>query len=208
MLLQTDRSTGGEGVLAWFNAQFELRDINTRTKLKNYDPELAKLLAEVFGDTDWQYTPPATRTHLPHLQGFNPQDSPTFEWPPELAACYHQLFDSDGDGGDKWVNLDPHNPSQFSRLRSPSYRTGETEIIFVNESGAEITYYWIDPDGTEIYLGRLVVRLKILWVYVGQIFLIKDQQGNNLAVFRARGKNGSSVYWTDSGQYAGRNLRR
>ena len=58
-----------EGVQAWFNAQFEFLDINTRTKLKNYDPELAKLVAEVFGDTDWRYTPPATRTHLSHLQG-------------------------------------------------------------------------------------------------------------------------------------------
>ena len=179
-----------EGVLAWFNTQYEFRDINTRTKLKDYDTELAKLLAEVFGNTDWRYTPPATRTHLPHLQGFNPQDSPTFEWTPELAACYHQLFDPDGDGGDKWVNLEPHNPSQLSRLRSPNYLTDETEIIFVNESGAEITVYWIDPYGTEIYYGPIVVELRVLYAYVGQTFLIKDQHGKNLAVFRVKEKTG------------------
>ena len=179
-----------EGVLAWFNTQYEFIDINTRTKLKDYDTELAKLLAEVFGDTDWRYTPPATRTHLPHLQGFNPQDSPTFEWTPELAACYHQLVDPDGDGGDKWVNLEPHNPSQLSRLRSPNYLTDETEIIFVNESGAEITVYWMDPYGTEIYYGSIVVKFRVLYAYVGQTFLIKDQNGNNLAVFRAEEKTG------------------
>ena len=179
-----------EGVLAWFNTQYEFIDINTRTKLKDYDTELAKLLAEVFGDTDWRYTPPATRTHLPHLQGFNPQDSPTFEWTPELAACYHQLVDPDGDGGDKWVNLEPHNPSQLSRLRSPNYLTGETEIIFVNESGAEITVYWIDPYGTEIYYGSIVVKFRVLYAYVGQTFLIKDQHSNNLAVFRVEEKTG------------------
>ena len=117
-----------EGVQAWFHAQFEFIDIDTRAELKDYDPELAKLIAEVFGDTDWRYTPPATRTHLPHLQGFDPQDSPTFEWPPELVACYEQLFEPDGDGGDKWVNLEPYD----SRLRSPRYETSDTAIIFVN----------------------------------------------------------------------------
>ena len=191
-----------EGVTAWFNAQFELRNINTRTKLKDYDPELAKLLAEVFGDTDWRYTPPATRTRLPHLQGFNPQESPTFEWPPELVECYQQLFEPDGDGGDKWVNLEPHNPSQLSRLRSPSRPSGETEIIFVNKSRADITCYWLTADGREEYIYRVTSasRSRVLWVYVGQTFLIKDQNGKNLAVFRAEEKNGSSVYWTGSGQ--------
>ena len=179
-----------EGVQAWFNAQFEFLDINTRTKLKNYDPELAKLIAEVFGDTDWRYTRPAMRTHLPHLQGFNPQDSPTFEWPPELVACYQQLFEPDGDGGDKWMNLDPYNPSQLSRLRSPSNKTGETEIIFVNASGAAIAYYWIDLDGTERYLSYLAFGEIVVNTFVGHIWLIKDQHGNDLAVFRAEEKTG------------------
>ena len=179
-----------EGVQAWFNAQFEFLDINTRTKLKDYDPELAKLVAEVFGDTDWRYTPPARRTHLPHLQGFNPQKSPTFEWPPELVACNQQLFEPDGDGGDKWMNLEPYNPSQLSRLRSPSYETSDTEIILVNETGAEITYYWIDADGTERYHSRLAFGWHVVWTYVGQIWLIKDQYGNDLAVFRAEERTG------------------
>ena len=184
------REYWAEGVQAWFNTQFEFLDINTRTKLKDYDPELAKLIAEVFGDTDWRYTPPTTRTHLPHLQGFNPQDSPTFEWPPELVACYQQLFEPDGDGGDKWVNLDPYNPSQLSRLRSPSNKTGETEIIFVNESGAAIAYYWIDPDGTERYISYLAFGEIAINTSVGHIWLIKDQHGNDLAVFRAEEKTG------------------
>ena len=179
-----------EGVQAWFHAQFEFIDIDTRAELKDYDPELAKLIAEVFGDTDWRYTPPATRTHLPHLQGFDPQDSPTFEWPPELVACYEQLFEPDGDGGDKWVNLDPYNPSQLSRLRSPSNKTGETEIIFVNGSGAAIAYYRIDPDGTERYISYLAFGATAINTSVGHIWLIKDQHGNDLAVFRAEEKTG------------------
>ena len=185
-----EREYWAEGARAWFNAQYEFLDINTRTKLKDYDPELVKLLAEVFGDTDWRYTLPATRTHLPHLQGFNPQESPTFEWPPELIACRQQLFEPDGYGGDKWMNLEPYNPSQLSRLRSPSYETSDTEIILVNETGAEITYYWIDADGTERYHSRLAFGFHVIWTYVGQIWLIKDQHGNDLAVFRAEKKTG------------------
>ena len=30
--------------------------VDTRDKLKEYDPALAALLTEVFGDTDWRYT--------------------------------------------------------------------------------------------------------------------------------------------------------
>ena len=175
-----------EGAQAWFHAQFEHIDIDTRAELKEYDPELAKLLTEVFGDTDWRYTPPATRTHLPHLQGFDPQESPTFEWPPELVACYDQLFEPDGDGGDKWVNLEPYD----SRLRSPSYETSDTAIIFVNRSGATLSYYWIDAGGTERYFGYLTFAETAVPTFVGHVFLIKDQHGNDLGVFRAEEKTG------------------
>ena len=152
-----------EGVTAWFNAHWEYFDINTRTKLKAYDPELAKLVAEVFGDTNWRYTPPATRTHLLHLQGFNPQDSPTFEFPPELAECNQQLYEPDGDCG-KWVNLSLYDPSSFSPLRSPRISEGTlmTYVILVNTSGSGITYYRIDENGTEIYEGRHAFGLRII----------------------------------------------
>ena len=180
-----------EGATAWFNAHREHFDINTRTKLKEYDPELAKLVAEVFGDTDWRYTPPATRTHLPHLQGFNPQDSPTFEFPPELAACKKQLYEPDGDCGE-WVNLALHDPSSFSPLRSPKISEGTlmTNVILVNTSGSGITYYWIDENGTEIYRGRHAFGLRLIRTEVGQIWLLKDQHGNDLGVFRAEEKTG------------------
>ena len=92
----TDRGEyWAENVQAWFHAQFEpgVRGvkISTRAELKEYDPALAKLIAETFGDTDWRYTPATTRTHLPHLQGFDPQESPTFEWPPGLDGVLFSI---------------------------------------------------------------------------------------------------------------------
>ena len=186
-----------EGAQSWFNTNrendAEHNQVNTRTELKNYDPELATLLSEVFGDTDWRYTPAATRTHLPHLQGFNPQDSPTFEWPPELTTCYQQLFESTGNGGDKWVNLDRYKPSQLSRL-NPSNEDGSTEVCFVNNRGSEITYYWVASNGIERYYGRVVpYGYSIQYTFVGHIWLVKDQHGKSLAMFRADKKRDGRI---------------
>ena len=77
-----------EGTQSWFDTNRANDDqhnhVDTRDKLKEYDPALATLLTEVFGDTDWRYTQAVTRTHLLHLQGFNPEASPKFKWSPEL----------------------------------------------------------------------------------------------------------------------------
>ena len=106
-----------EGTQAWFypkgGGSFKG---NTRQALKVYDPALAALLAEVYGDSGWRYTSPAARVHLPHLQGFNPQDSPTFQGWPELEAVYQQLRNPNSDGGGRWVDLRPYDPSLLPSL--------------------------------------------------------------------------------------------
>ena len=54
------REYWAEGAAAWFypksSGSFS-RFGNTRQALKKYDPELATLLAEVYGDRQWRYTP-------------------------------------------------------------------------------------------------------------------------------------------------------
>jgi hypothetical protein len=76
-----------EGVQSWFdNNRFndnEHNDINTRAKLLTYDPGLAALCREVFGDTEIKYTKPATRL-TGHLAGYDPTTAPTFAWPERL----------------------------------------------------------------------------------------------------------------------------
>ncbi len=54
-----------EGVQSWFDANLESRpadgihnEINTRNKLKKYDPKLAKLMLEWFVDDDWRFKYP------------------------------------------------------------------------------------------------------------------------------------------------------
>ena len=89
-----------EGTQSWFDTNRandeQHNHVDTRDKLKAYDPSLAVLLTEIYGDTDWRYTQAITRMHLSHLQGFNPEASPRFKWSAELVELtelHQQLKD-------------------------------------------------------------------------------------------------------------------
>jgi cyclophilin family peptidyl-prolyl cis-trans isomerase len=75
-----------EGVQCWFDNNRENdalhNHVNTRAELKDYDPALAGLCREVFGDLPWRYLKPMDRpaADRAHLAGFNPAQSPTFRW--------------------------------------------------------------------------------------------------------------------------------
>ena len=195
-----------EGTQSWFDTNRANDDqhnhVDTRDKLKEYDPALAALLAEVYGDEDWRYTRAVTRLSLSHLQGFKPEDSPKFEWPRELIELHEfhqQLKDPESDGGDKWVDLEGHNPSLLPNLRSGDSRT-ETAIIFVNLTEAEIAYYWVDGEGEERHYGKVAAGDFVnQHTYAGHIWLVKDGDGSNLAVFRAEEKTGRALVGADSG---------
>ena len=180
-----------EGTQVWFNAT-EYNTVNTRSALKTYDPDLATLLTEIYGDSDWRYTAPASRTHLPHLQGFNPQDSPTFEQPPELLKAYRQLSNPNINDGGEWVNLPPYDPSLIPILNESRTSSVRTNILFVNLSGAEVLLYWVSPDGTESLARRSDSNDSITQFStgVGGLLLAKDSTGRNIAVFQAVEKAG------------------
>ena len=83
-----------EGVQCWFDTQ-GIADrlhniINTRSRLKHYDPRLAGLLEEVFPNNHWKYLKPDDRTKIGHLKGFNPLMAPKFEWPREMLEAYQR----------------------------------------------------------------------------------------------------------------------
>ena len=78
-----------EGVQSWFDDNRENdhdhNHVDTRAELLEYDPGLAAMCREVFGDTKFQYTKPATRL-TGHLAGYDPTKAPTFTWPTRLYA--------------------------------------------------------------------------------------------------------------------------
>jgi hypothetical protein len=82
------------GAAAWYGHNrfndFDHNHVHLRQQLIEYDPGLAALCREVFGDATPQYTRPATRL-TGHMAGYDPAKAPTFEWPERLkqakAAC-------------------------------------------------------------------------------------------------------------------------
>ena len=79
-----------EGVQSWFDNNREPdhdhNHVNTRAELLDYDPGLAELCREVFGDTVLKYTKPQPRL-TGHLEGYDPKQAPKFTWPPHLEKA-------------------------------------------------------------------------------------------------------------------------
>jgi hypothetical protein len=86
-----------EGVQSWFDTNrqndFQHNDVDTRDELKAYDPELAKLCAEVFGDGPWRYVRPGKRKDQGHLAGFDRAHAPSFAWEPELLEARKKHYE-------------------------------------------------------------------------------------------------------------------
>lgn len=83
-----------EGVQSWFDNNRENdhdhNHVNTRAELLEYDPGLAALCKEVFGDTEVRYTKPTTRLNG-HMSGYDPSKSPRFVWPEHLIEMKDSL---------------------------------------------------------------------------------------------------------------------
>ena len=75
-----------EGVQSWFDDNRENdalhNHVDTRAELKEYDPNLAKLCAEVFGERAWRYLKPAQRAESDraHLAAYDSSNAPRFRW--------------------------------------------------------------------------------------------------------------------------------
>jgi hypothetical protein len=83
-----------EGVQSWFDNNRENdhdhNHVNTRAELIDYDPALAKLCEEVFGDTELKYTKPTTRLNG-HMAGYDRAAAPKFVWPERLKEVKDEI---------------------------------------------------------------------------------------------------------------------
>ena len=83
-----------EGVQSWFDNNrvndHDHNHVNTRALLLEYDPGLAALCREVFGDTVLKYTKPTTRLR-DHLEGYDPATAPKFVWPERLSKARTEI---------------------------------------------------------------------------------------------------------------------
>jgi hypothetical protein len=89
-----DREYFAEGVQSWFDNNrvndHDHNHVHTRATLLEYDPGLAALCREVFGDTILKYTKPATRL-TGHLADYDPAAAPKFEWPGRLKKANDKI---------------------------------------------------------------------------------------------------------------------
>ncbi|WP_395731100.1 hypothetical protein [Prosthecobacter sp.] len=83
-----------EGVQSWFDDNrvndHDHNHVHLRSQLIEYDPGLAALCREVFGDTELHYTKPAKRL-TGHMAGYDPSKAPTFAWPEPLQAAREMI---------------------------------------------------------------------------------------------------------------------
>lgn len=83
-----------EGVQSWFDdnrqPDHDHNHVDTRAELIEYDPGLAALCAEVFGETELAYTKPTTRL-TGHMAGYDPSGAPTFVWPEHLQDVAREI---------------------------------------------------------------------------------------------------------------------
>ncbi|MDA7934082.1 hypothetical protein N9B65_03465 [Akkermansiaceae bacterium] len=86
-----------EAVQSWFGNNREPdhdhNHVNTRKELIEYDPEIAKLCAEVFGENDWVYRKPThpDRKNDPHLKNLDRSKLKRFKWNDEEIKAYEAL---------------------------------------------------------------------------------------------------------------------
>ena len=79
---------------SWFNnnrpPDHDHNHVDTREELREYDPGLAELCEEVFGNTRLVYTKPAKRL-TGHLAGYDPESAPSFTWPSRLDKSLKEI---------------------------------------------------------------------------------------------------------------------
>ena len=188
------REYWAEGTQGWFHPKggSSFHNFgNTRQALKTYDPDLAALLTEVYSDSGWRYTLPTARTHLPHLQGFSLRDLPTFQLLPELEELERQFRNPNSDGGGRWVDLRPYDPTLLPSLIESITFGPPTMVAFVNLTQADVLLYGVRYDGTEKFWTRVPPwYIRVSSPTVNEIRLIKDLNGRNLAVFQTAEKIG------------------
>ena len=86
-----------EAVQSWFGNNREPdhdhNHVNTRKELVQYDPAIAELCAEVFGDNDWVYqkTTHPDRQNEPHLKNLDRSKLKPFKWTQKEQADYDAL---------------------------------------------------------------------------------------------------------------------
>ncbi len=140
-----------EGAQSWFDTNrendAEHNHVNTRAELRDYDPALARLCAEVFGEGPWRYVKPAVRQPpSEHLKGLDAGRAPRFAFPQperEWLGRFREGKESLAPGDAVEVELLAAAPDP---ARSP--RSGQPAKLYLhNVSARAVRLEWMDFEG-------------------------------------------------------------
>ena len=103
-----------EGVQSWYDTcrtmDHDHNHIHTRDGLKEYDPELAKLINDVLGDKPWRFVSPRVRAGADHLVGYDPNKAPKVVRPEHIDAAGQDYYDTYWK--DYWQRLHDKHPEK------------------------------------------------------------------------------------------------
>ena len=192
-----------EGVQSWFDTNrendFEHNHVNTRAELKKYDPHLAKLIQEIFGDGKWRYQRPTNRKPAPpHLKGYDAAKAPTFAWPARETAWYDRFKQGKetlAPAGAVDVGLLSPNSSNWRSPRSPD----QTRIYISNASRRSVRLEWVDFDGKTKAYGVEIrpTDHKSEHTYAGHVWRIVDDKTGRVLHYFVAPKAPGKVMITD-----------
>ncbi len=185
------------GAQCWFDCSrtndADHNAIGTRAQIKTYDPRLAALLNEVFGDGPWRYLPPAKRSPpSPHLAGFDVSRAPTFKWPdrlltPEERAGQEALAHIPPGGGELPALAASSRPRWLSAGAGAA-----TKITFHNATQETVRVDWMDYSGRpRTYFTLRPGQQVPASTYGGHVWRATDERGNVIAYYIAGLKPGT-----------------
>ncbi len=158
-----------EGTQSWFDTNRandnDHGPIDTRDKLKPYDPDLAKLLTEVYGERPWRYQRPAKRpeSERAHLAGLDVAKFAPFQWPKEAPR-----LDKQGEAL-AWLPADKIPPA------SPRESGKASGINFINRRDKVVSVYWLDFDGKRKHYADIRPRLsELLATFPGHVWIVSE----------------------------------
>lgn len=184
-----------EGVQSWFNNNRENdhdhNHVNTRVELKEYDPGLAAMCDEVFGETELVYTRPQTRLQG-HLAGYDPTTAPEFKWPERLTVAKAEIRKQAENRSElrkqqrenrlAWTSTDAADPPASANRDE----TGETSVLFENESEKTVVIHWKDFSGNlKRYESIRPQGRHQQHTYPGHVWVVTDEAGRVLGHFVA-----------------------
>ena len=177
-----------EGVQSWFETNRENdaqhNHVNTREEVREYDPRLAALLQEVYGDGPWRYRKPDQRTKNEnlHLAGYDPAAAPRFAWPPELLE-WNQEYARKVDKPDEELLTLPLLKPETRPISEPVSTLRDSSILFINQREESLELYKLSPQGkrsdrTELQAGG---RERVA-TFAGQAWVVVASDGREVGL--------------------------